>query len=103
MEVNIYKLNTFTIMTELFEQKPLSDATVYSKGIASGIVTILKEYCFEGKAKTDGELDDAIRLFVLESAYATSVDIDVNEVVDSIYAELDDFMIKFDKLNEKKQ
>ena len=90
-------------MTELFEQKPLSNATMYSKGIASGIVNILKEYCFEDKARSDGELDDAIRLFVLESAYATGIDIDVNEVVDSIYEEADNFMSEFDKLNEKKQ
>lgn len=77
--------------------------TAYSKDIANGIVCILKEYCFEGKARTDGELDDAIRLFVLDAAYSAGVDIDVNEVVDSIYGEVDEFMSKFDTLNKKKQ
>lgn len=90
-------------MSEFIEPRVLTPVTVYSKTIAEGIIGILKEHCFEGKARTDGELDDAIRLFVLDAAYGAGVDIDVNEVVDSIYGELDEFMSKFDNLNEKKQ
>lgn len=90
-------------MNEFIEPIKVSPTTAYSKGIAEGIIGILKEYCFEGKARTNGELDDAIRLFVLDAAYGAGVDIDVNEVVDSIYGELDEFMSKFDTLNEKKQ
>lgn len=90
-------------MNEFIEPIKLTPTTAYSKGIAEGIVSILKEYCFEDKARTDGELDDAIRLFVLDAAYSAGVDIDINEVVDSIYGEVDDFMSKFDELNEKKQ
>lgn len=87
-------------MTEFIEPIKSTSVTAYSRNIAGGIVSILKEYCFEGKARTDGELDDAIRLFVLEAAYGAGVDIDVNEVVDSIYGEVDDFMIKFDNIKK---
>lgn len=87
-------------MTEFIEPRALTPVTAYSKTIADGIVSILKKYCFEDKARTDGELDDAIRLFVLDAAYGAGVDIDVNEVVDSIYGEVDEFMSKFD--NNKK-
>ena len=90
-------------MCDFIEPKQVKPVTAYSSGLISGAINLLKEYCFEGKARTDGELDDTIRLFVLESAYGQNVDIDVNEVVDSIYENLDDFMIEFDKLNEKKQ
>ena len=90
-------------MPEFIEPIKSTPVTDYSRNIVGGIVSILKEYCFEGKARTDGELDDAIRLFVLDAAYCAGVDIDVNEVVDSIYGEVDEFMIKFDTLNKKKQ
>ena len=87
-------------MNEFIEPRALTPVTAYSKAIADGIVRILKEYCFKDKARTDGELDDAIRLFLLDAAYGAGVDIDVNEVVDSIYEQVDDFMIKFN--NNKK-
>lgn len=84
-------------MCDFVEPKQVKPITAYSSGLISGAINILKEYCFEDKARTDGELDAAIRLFVLESAYGTDVKIDVDEVVDSIYSELDEFMNEFDK------
>lgn len=87
-------------MCDFIEPRQVKPVTAYSNGLIVGAISLLEEYCFEGKAKTDGELDAAIRLFVLESAYGQSVDIDVDEVVDSIYEALDNFMIKFN--NNKK-
>ena len=88
-------------MTEFIEPRALGPVTTYSKGLVDGVISLLKTLCFEGKAPTDSELDDAIRLFVLESAYGTGVDIDINEVVDSIYAEVDEFMIKWNSNKEE--